>query len=134
MRIFVEVARRGSFAAVARDRDVDPSSVSRAVAQLEDDLGVRLFQRSTRRVALTEVGEIYLARATTLVEELADARDEARGISAGPAGTLRLTAAVSFGNTVLTPLLPEFRDRYPAVKLELRKRSTNNVLDQPEPI
>ena len=127
MRIFVEVARRGSFAAVARDRDVDPSSVSRAVAQLEDDLGVRLFQRSTRRVALTEVGEIYLARATTLVEELADARDEARGISAGPAGTLRLTAAVSFGNTVLTPLLPEFRDRYPAVKLELLL--TDTVLD-----
>ncbi len=127
MRIFVEVARRGSFAAVARDRDVDPSSVSRAVAQLEDDLGVRLFQRSTRRVALTEAGEIYLARATTLVEELADARDEARGISAGPAGTLRLTAAVSFGNTVLTPLLPEFRDRYPAVKLELLL--TDTVLD-----
>ena len=87
MRIFVEVARRGSFAAVARDRDVDPSSVSRAVAQLEDDLGVRLFQRSTRRVALTEAGEVYLARATTLVDELAHARDEARGISAGPVGT-----------------------------------------------
>ncbi len=127
MRIFVEVARRGSFAAVARDRDVDPSSVSRAVAQLEDDLGVCLLQRSTRRVALTEAGEIYLARVTTLVDELAHARDEARGISAGPVGTLRLTAAVSFGNTVLTPLLPEFRDRYPAVKLELLL--TDTVLD-----
>jgi len=119
MRIFVEVARRGSFAAVARDRDVDPSSVSRAVALLEDELGVRLFQRSTRRVALTEAGEIYLARVTTLVDELDHARDEARGVSTGPVGTLRLTAAASFGYTVLTPLLPEFRDLYPAVKLEL---------------
>ena len=127
MRMFVEVARRGSFAAAARDRDVDPSSVSRAVALLEEELGVRLFQRTTRRVALTEAGEIYLARVTALVDELDFARDEARGVSAGPIGTLRLTVAVSFGYTMLIPLLPAFRARYPAVKLELLL--TDAVLD-----
>lgn len=127
MRMFVEVARRGSFAAAARDRDVDPSSVSRAVALLEEELGVRLFQRTTRRVALTEAGEIYLARVTALVDELDFARDEARGVSTGPVGTLRLTASVAFGNTCLVPLLPEFRERYPGVKLELLL--TDTVLD-----
>lgn len=127
MRMFVEVARRGSFAAAARDRNVDPSSVSRAVALLEEELGVRLFQRTTRRVALTEAGEMYLAKVTTLVDDLDDARDQARGVSAGPIGTLRLTVAVSFGYTKLIPLLPAFRERYPAVKLELLL--TDAVLD-----
>jgi DNA-binding transcriptional LysR family regulator len=127
MRMFIEVARRGSFAAAARDRDVDPSSVSRAVALLEEELGVRLLQRTTRRVALTEAGEMYLARVTALMEELDLARDEARGVSTGPVGTLRLTASVAFGNTCLVPLLPEFRERYPGVKLELLL--TDTVLD-----
>lgn len=127
MRMFVEVARRGSFAAAARDRNVDPSSVSRAVALLEEELGVRLLQRTTRRIALTEAGEMYLAKVTTLIDEMDDARDEARSVSAGPIGTLRLTVAVSFGYTKLIPLLPVFRERYPAVKLELLL--TDAVLD-----
>ena len=58
LRIFVEVARRGSFAAVARDRDTDPSSISRNVAALEEELGVRQHQRNTRRPALTEAGAV----------------------------------------------------------------------------
>lgn len=127
MKIFVEVARRGNFAAVARDRDVDPSSVSRAVALLEDEVGVRLFQRSTRRVMLTEAGEKYLAHVSALVEELDHARDEARGLSIDPAGTLRLTTSVAFGNTCVIPLLPEFRRRYPNIKLELLL--TDTVVD-----
>ncbi len=127
IRLFVEVAGRGSFAAVARDRDVDPSSVSRSIALLEDELGVRLFQRSTRRIALTEAGEIYLAKVAALVDAMDHARDEARGVSAGPAGTLRMTASVAFGYTCLVPLLPAFRARYPGVKLELQL--TDAVLD-----
>lgn len=127
LRIFVEVARRGNFAAVARDRDVDPSSVSRAVAVLEDELGVRLFQRTTRRVMLTEAGETYLAHVASLVDELDHVRDEVRGVSAGPAGILRLTVSVAFGYTCLVPLLPEFREQYPSVKLELLL--TDAVLD-----
>ena len=127
LRIFVEVARRGNFAAVARDRDVDPSSVSRAVALLEEDVGVRLFQRSTRRVTLTEAGEIYLARVSMLVDELDHAHDEARGMSIDPTGTLRLTTSVAYGNTCLVPLLAQFRQQYPNIKLELLL--TDTVVD-----
>lgn len=70
---------------------------------------------------------MYLARVATLVDELERAGDEARGVSAGPSGTLRMTASVGFGNTCLVPLLPEFRARYPGVKLELLL--TDTVLD-----
>jgi DNA-binding transcriptional LysR family regulator len=119
IRLFIEVARRGSFATVARDHNLDPSSVSRAVAALEDDLGMRLFQRSTRRVALTEAGHLYLARVEGLVDELDHARDEALTVSVGPVGTLRLTTSAAFGYQCLVPLLSEFRTRYPALKLDL---------------
>lgn len=119
LRIFVEVIRRGSFAAVARDRNLDPSSVSRAVASLEEELGTRLLQRSTRRMGLTETGNLFFGRIEALIDELDHARDEARAASAGPVGTLRLTVSVAFGHQLLLPLLPNFRALFPALKLEL---------------
>ncbi len=119
LRIFIEVIRRGSFAAVARDRNVDPSSVSRAVAALEEDLGTRLIQRSTRNMGLTEAGNLFFGRMEALVDEMDHAREEALAVSAGPVGTLRLTASVAFGHQRLLPLLPEFRELFPALKLEL---------------
>ncbi|MHB1187049.1 LysR family transcriptional regulator [Thiobacillus sp.] len=118
LKLFVEVARRGSFAAVARQHDLDPSSVSRLVAGLEAEMGVRLFQRSTRRVALTEAGDLFLAKIEPLVDEFDRARHEALNASAEPSGTLRLTASVTFGHLRIVPLLPEFRRRYPAINLD----------------
>lgn len=118
LKVFVEVARCGSFAEVARQRGVDPSSVSRVIASLETTMGARLFQRSTRRLALTEAGTVYRARIEPVLDELDRARDEALDVSSGPSGTLRLTASVTFGQMRVLPLLPEFRQRYPAVKLE----------------
>lgn len=119
LRIFVEVVRRGSFAAVARDRNIDPSSVSRAVAALEAELGTRLFQRSTRRMGLTEAGDVYFGRVEALVDDLDQAHDATLAVSTSPVGTLRLTASVAFGNQCLLPLLPRLRSLYPALKFEL---------------
>ena len=119
LRLCLEIARQGSFAAVARDRGLDPSSVSRMVAQLESRLGIRLFQRTTRRLAPTEAGDVFLSRIDGLIDELEHARDEAATISACPTGTLRLTASVAFGHTCLVPLLPAFRQKFPALRLEL---------------
>jgi len=118
LKLFVTVVRRGSFAEAARETDLDPSSVSRVIAGLEVELGLRLFQRSTRRMSLTEAGGLYLARVEPLIEELECARTEARDVGASPTGTLRLTASVTFGQTVIVPLLPEFRARHPALKLD----------------
>lgn len=112
------VARRGSFAAVAKERGVDPSSVSRAIADVERELGLRLFQRSTRSMTLTEAGEMYLARLEPLLEELDHAREAAAQVSSAPRGLLRLTASVTFGQVCIVPLLGAFRARYPDLQVE----------------
>ena len=70
LQIFVEVMRNGSFAAVARERNIDPSSVSRIIAALESELGIRLFQRTTRKLSPTEAGITYFERVEPLVEEI----------------------------------------------------------------
>src|SRR5271155_2231294 len=113
LRIFVRVARRGSFAVVARDCGTDPSSISRTIAALEDELQVRLLQRSTRRMTLTEAGAKYLARIEPLLDELDQAKDDALVASANPIGTLRLTASIALGQKCIAPLLPKLRDVFP---------------------
>jgi DNA-binding transcriptional LysR family regulator len=125
LRLFVQVARRGSFAVVARDRGTDPSSVSRSIASLEDELRVRLLQRSTRRMTLTEAGAKYLARVEPLLEELDQARDEALAISAKPVGTIRMTASVAFGQKCIAPLLPKLRTAFPALGIDLLLTDAN---------
>lgn len=116
--LFLHVARQRSFAAVARDRGLDPTSVSRAIAALEARLGVRLFERTTRAMVLTPAGELYLARLPSLVEDLERLADEARSMRTDPVGTLRLTASVAFGEHCLAPLLPAFRRAFPRLRLE----------------
>jgi DNA-binding transcriptional LysR family regulator len=118
LELFIAVARRGSFAAVAKERNVDPSSVSRAVAELEGELSLRLFQRTTRSMRLTEAGDLYLARVEPLIDELARAREAAAQVTGAPRGLLRLTASVTFGQMRIVPLLAEFRARYPELRLE----------------
>lgn len=125
LRILVDVARHGSFAAAARQHDLDPSSVSRAIAVLEQGLGIRLFQRSTRRLSLTEAGQTYLARVEAVVAELDRARDEAQAVSAAPSGLLRLTASVAFGQVCIVPLLGRLHADFPALRLELLLSDAN---------
>lgn len=119
IKVFVDVMRRGSFAAVARHRDVDPSSISRAIATLEREIGFRLFQRTTRRLAPTEAGALYFERVQPLVEEMERARLQAMDVVTGPVGLLRVTASVSFGQKCLVPLLPALRTAYPALSIDL---------------
>lgn len=119
LQLFIEVMRKGSFAAVARDRNVDPSSVSRAIARLEDDLGIRLLQRTTRRLVPTEAGAAYFGRIEPLLEEMQQAILVATDLSGQPQGSLRVTASVSFGQHCLVPLLPEFQAQYPDLTVDL---------------
>lgn len=116
---FAETARLGSFSAVARQQGVDPSSISRSIATLEAELGLRLFQRTTRRLSLTEAGERYFARIAPLCDELTRAADEARATASSPQGTLRLTCSVSFGQICIVPLMADFRRQFPDLRLAL---------------
>jgi DNA-binding transcriptional LysR family regulator len=119
LQTFVDVVKQGSFAAVARERNVDPSSVSRAIAGLEAELGIRLLQRTTRQLSPTEAGTAYFQRIEPLVEEMQQAIDVAADISGQPQGTLRITASVSFGLQRVVPLLPDFRALYPDLTVDL---------------
>ncbi len=119
VRTFVDVMREGSFTAVARARDLDPSSVSRAIGRLEEELGFALFQRSTRRLTPTEAGRAYHGRVQALLEGFDRAGEQALDLVSQPTGTLRVTTCTSFGERLLVPLLPEFRRLHPALTLDL---------------
>ena len=127
LQIFIEVMRHGSFAAVARERNIDPSSVSRTVAALESELGIRLFQRTTRKLSPTEAGMTYFERIEPLIEEMQQAADIAKDISGNPKGTIRVTCSVSFGIKCIIPLLPEFQAKYPELTIDLLL--TDSVVD-----
>jgi DNA-binding transcriptional LysR family regulator len=119
LRLFVDVARKHGFAAVARARNVDPSAISRTIAALEDQVGVRLFQRTTRKVELTDAGELFLDRVAKIVDDFDATCDDVRSVSAEPSGVLRMTASHAFGPTCIAPLLPKFNELYPKIVVEL---------------
>ncbi len=119
LRLFLEVVRQESFAGAAAGRGISASSVSRKISRLEADLGARLLQRSTRRMALTEAGARFHERAQAILDQLDEAAEDARSAEATPRGTLRLTASTAFGERVVTPLVPEFRQAHPRVELDL---------------
>ena len=120
LTLFNDVALKGSFAAAARTHQLDPSTVSRIIANLEDELQVRLFQRSTRQMALTEAGEVYLQHIQPLLEGLNQALDAAKSTHQDARGTLTMTASIAFGQTCLIPLLPKFQKQYPNISLNLK--------------
>jgi DNA-binding transcriptional LysR family regulator len=111
---FTAVVAHGSFSAAATRLGVAKSSVSRRVASLEQRLGARLLQRSTRRLALTEVGELYHQRVARALEGLRDAEDSVRETQDEPQGELRVTGPVDMGG-LLGSLIAEFRAKYPKV-------------------
>ena len=119
LRLFVEVMQAQSFATVARHHNLDPSSVSRAIAKLEAELEFKLFHRSTRKLSPTEAGTIYFERIAPLIDELESARQMALDISQQPQGKVRVTASPVFAEQQIVPLLPEFAQQYPAISLEL---------------
>lgn len=119
IRGFVAVARRLSFRVAADELAMDATVLSRKIARLEARLGVRLLQRTTRKVALTEAGAVYFQRCDDLLSRMADAEAEVSGYASGPTGTLRLGLPNVFGQRHIAPLVPEFMARYPELRIEL---------------
>lgn len=118
LAVILDVKALGSFAAVARARDIDASSVSRTVAAVEADLGVRLFQRTTRRLTLTDAGAAYLKRIEPLIDALHAAADALSNDAEANGGTVRISAPISIGRALIVPHLAAFRDTYPQITLE----------------
>ncbi|MBX9661057.1 MAG: LysR family transcriptional regulator [Nitrospiraceae bacterium] len=115
MRVFVRVAETGGFAEAARQLNMSPPAVTRAVATLEDLIGTRLLTRTTRTVKLTEPGARYFEDCRRILSEIAEAEAAAAGSYSTPTGLLSVTASVLFGNNYVLPILTEFLDTNPLV-------------------
>ncbi|HEX5515406.1 MAG TPA: LysR family transcriptional regulator, partial [Gammaproteobacteria bacterium] len=118
MSVFVAVAEAESFAAAARRLGMSPPAVTRAVAALEERLGVRLLSRTTRVVRLTEAGARYLEDCRRILAEVEEADESAAGLNAEPRGQLHVTAPVLFGRIFVVPTITSYLERYPKVAVE----------------
>lgn len=127
LKTFVEVVHHGSFAEAARRLDMAPSMVSRAVAALEAELGVRLLQRSTRQLSLSDAGAAYYEQVRGALEGLERASDEARAVTGEVRGAVRLTTTVAFGQVLVAPLLPALHELHPGLEIDLVL--TDSVVD-----
>jgi len=119
MEFFLLVARHGSLAAAARALDLSPPAATKRLAQLEARLGVRLVNRTTRRISLTGEGETYLAHATRILAAIRDMEDDVGSAGKTLKGLLRVNATLGFGRTVIAPLLSEFARHHPDVEVQM---------------
>jgi DNA-binding transcriptional LysR family regulator len=120
IRTFVRVYELGSMSAAGRDLRISPAVTSSRISQLEDHLGVRLFQRTTRSLTPTEQGKAFYRGATEVLEAVTSAEAEIASITDNPRGALYVAAPLGVGRRLIAPLVPEFLALYPEVSLRLR--------------
>ncbi len=117
LRVFERVASLRSFSEAARELGLTRSNVSRSIARLEDALGVRLLQRTTREVTLTAAGEVLRRKCAEILGRVGEAVDLVNGLTGKPRGIVRISSSVGFGANVLARHIPEFLRRYPDVDI-----------------
>ena len=119
MQLFVRIVESGSFSAVARELGMIQPTVSKQMTALEDKLGVRLLNRTTRRLSMTDAGREYYERCQRILDEVQEMETEVAGLQNRPSGTLRVNTPVAFGNVHMLPLVLAFRRKYPGVAIDL---------------
>lgn len=127
MLYFAEVVDRGGFAAAGRALGIPKSRLSRRVAQLEERLGVRLLQRTTRKLSLTEAGELYHRHCVAMREDAEAAEEAVSQVLTEPRGTIRVVCPVTLAQSVIGRLVPRFLERYPHVRIDMQV--DNRVVD-----
>jgi DNA-binding transcriptional LysR family regulator len=120
MVYFTEIVSQGGFAAAGRSLGLPKSKLSRRLAELEDRLGVRLLQRTTRQLKLTEVGETYYRHCLAMREQAEAAEQAVAQVQGEPRGTVRVACPVTLAHSTLCVVMPEFMARYPQVKIDMR--------------
>lgn len=119
MQLLIIIVEEGSFAGAARRLSLTPSAVSRKLADFEQELGVSLFRRTTRKLSLTESGELLFNKARGIVAEVEQVKSELTRLGNTPSGSLRVTAPSAFGRLIIAPMLTEFFERYPNIEIGL---------------
>lgn len=119
MQLFVRIVDAGSFSAVAREMNMIQPTVSKQLTALEERLGVRLLNRTTRRLSLTEAGREYYQRCKRILDEVQELESEVSDLQNRPTGTLRVNAPVGFGHAYLVPLSFRFRAQYPGLAIDV---------------
>lgn len=127
LQLFIQVAETGSISRAAEALNLSAAAASRHLSAMEDRLGVRLVERNTRRLYLTDTGREFLSRAQSLLSELKDAEDAVSARALQPTGVLRVTASLSFSMQLLAPLLRAYTERYPQVSVHVE--TANRYLD-----
>src|SRR3954470_22933244 len=127
MLFFAEVVDRGGFAAAGRALKIPKSRLSRRVADLEGRLGVRLLHRTTRKLSLTQAGEIYHRHCVAMCEHAESADEAVAQVHYEPRGTVRVTCPVTLAQTTIAPLLPRFLAAHPQVRIDMQV--SNRVVD-----
>src|ERR1700760_4384132 len=125
--VFTKVAETKSFTGAAELLGLPKSTVSRKLAQLEERLGVRLVQRTTRKLALTDIGEMYYQRCKGIVHDVLEAQKLVTGMQATPRGRLRITATVDFSTRWLGDIVASFLAAHPEINIELE--ASDEVVD-----
>ena len=125
LKVFVRVVELGSITAGGRDLRMSPAVASNQIKELEARFGVRLLNRTTRKLVPTEVGRAFYDNARRVIETLDEAEAVVSGFSGMPHGALRITAPLGLGRRLIAPLVPKFVDEYPGVELRLRLSDRN---------
>ncbi len=127
IRVFVRVVELGSITAAGRDQRLTPAVASNRIKELEQRLGVRLFNRTTRKLSTTEIGQNYYVYAQEIIESINKSEAAIAGYSQKPKGVISITAPLGSGRRIIAPLIPEFYDKYP--EIEVRLRLSDRVVD-----
>lgn len=120
IRTFIRVYELGNMSAAARDQRISAAVASSRIAQLEEHLKVRLFQRTTRQLHATEQGEIFYNGACKIVEAVEQAEADVESVTKTPRGSLLVAAPLGIGRRLIAPLIPKFKDAYPLIDIRLR--------------
>lgn len=117
MQVFCRIVELGTFAAVAREMDLSAMMISKYIAQLEESLGVALLNRTTRKISLTEAGEVYYQRSKQLLDDFSELDESTSQLGRNVKGTLRISASIDFGGLYMVPAIESYQQAYPDVKI-----------------
>ena len=120
LRVFVRVVELGNLSAAGRDQRASPAVASNRIKELEKHLGVRLFNRTTRKLTPTEHGRVFYDGAVKILEAVEEAEAAVAELAKNPKGSIRITAPLGLGRRLIASGIPEFHDKYPDIEVRLR--------------